>query len=43
MYKKLFSARHFGHTSAIAVVLMLAVVPIMLVHARSFRRQEATQ
>jgi alpha-glucoside transport system permease protein len=40
MYKELFSARHFGHASAIAVLLLIVTIPIMLLNIRSFRQQE---
>ena len=43
MYKELFSSRDFGQASAIAVVLVIAVVPVMIWNMRSFRRQEAMQ
>ncbi len=41
MYKEMFHFRHFGRASAIAVVLLLAIVPVMLVNIRRFREQEA--
>ncbi|MBA3778969.1 MAG: sugar ABC transporter permease [Chloroflexi bacterium] len=41
MFKELFSARHYGRASAIAVILMAAVVPIMIWNLRSFRQQQA--
>ena len=40
-YKEMFNFREFGRASAIAVVLMLAIVPIMLVQPAAFRSQEA--
>lgn len=43
MYKEMFNFRHFGRASAIAVVLLLAIVPVMLVNIRRFREQEATR
>ena len=39
MYKKMFNFRHFGRASAIAIVLLLAIVPVMLVNIRRFRQQ----
>lgn len=41
MYKELFSVGHFGRASAVAVVLMLAIVPVMVFYIRRFRQQEA--
>jgi alpha-glucoside transport system permease protein len=41
MYKEMFNIRHFGHASAIAMVLLAAIVPVMLVNIRRFREQEA--
>ena len=41
MYKEMFNVRDFGHASAIAVLLLLAVVPVMLLNLRRFREQEA--
>ena len=40
MYKEMFNFNHFGRASAIAVVLLLAIVPIMLYNVRRFREQE---
>src|SRR5437763_5865709 len=40
MYKELFNTRDFGRASAIAVVLLAAIVPIMLLNVRRFQRQE---
>ena len=41
MYKELFNVRDFGRASAIAVVLLAAIVPVMLFNLRRFREQEA--
>jgi alpha-glucoside transport system permease protein len=41
MYKELFNVRDFGRASAIAVVLLIAIVPVMLLNLRRFRQQEA--
>jgi alpha-glucoside transport system permease protein len=41
MYVELFITRHNGRASAIAVVLLLAIVPMMLVNVRRFQEQEA--
>lgn len=43
MYKEMFEYQDFGRASAIAVILFLAIVPIMLANIRRFRRQEATR
>jgi alpha-glucoside transport system permease protein len=41
MYKEMFNVRDFGRASAIASVLLLAIVPIMVINLRRFREQEA--
>lgn len=41
MYKEMFNFRHFGRASAIAVVLLLAIVPVMAANIRRFQEQEA--
>jgi alpha-glucoside transport system permease protein len=41
MYKEMFNFQHFGRASAIAVVLLLATIPVMLSNIRRFREQEA--
>lgn len=43
MYKEMFQFRHFGRASAIAVILFIAIVPVMLANIRRFRQQEATR
>lgn len=43
MYKEMFNIRDFGHASAIAVVLLAAIVPVMLFNLQRFRAQEATR
>ena len=40
MYKEMFNFRHFGRASAIAVVLLAAIIPVMLMNVRRFRQQE---
>jgi alpha-glucoside transport system permease protein len=40
MYKELFNVRDFGRASAIAVVLLVAIVPVMMFNIRRFRQQE---
>jgi len=39
MFSEMFSFRNFGRASAIAVILFIAVVPIMIVNIRNLRRQ----
>jgi alpha-glucoside transport system permease protein len=41
MYKEMFSVRDFGRASAVAVVLLLAIVTVMSMNLRRFRAQEA--
>jgi len=44
MYLEMYGGqREFGHASAIAVILMLAIVPVMIFNIIQFRRQEATR
>ncbi|MBI4790371.1 MAG: sugar ABC transporter permease, partial [Chloroflexi bacterium] len=40
MYKEMFTFTNFGRATAIAVVLLLAIVPVMLINVRRFREQE---
>ncbi len=41
MYKEMFHFRNFGRASSIAVILLLAIIPIMLANIRRFQEQEA--
>jgi len=41
MYKEMFSFLNFGRASAIAVILLMAIIPVMAVNIRRFREQEA--
>ncbi|MBZ0307946.1 MAG: sugar ABC transporter permease, partial [Anaerolineae bacterium] len=42
MYLEMYGGnREFGHASAIAVILMLAIVPILIYNIYQFRQQEA--
>jgi alpha-glucoside transport system permease protein len=43
MYKQMFSFGQYGRASAIAVVLLLAIVPVMLININRFRAQEAVR
>jgi alpha-glucoside transport system permease protein len=38
MFKEMFNFRHYGRGSAIAVILLLAVIPVMVANIREFRR-----
>jgi alpha-glucoside transport system permease protein len=39
MFTEFFRFRNFGHASALAVILFIAVVPLMIVNVRNLRRQ----
>jgi alpha-glucoside transport system permease protein len=41
MIKEMFTFGQFGHGSALAVILLLAIVPIMALNINRFRAQEA--
>jgi alpha-glucoside transport system permease protein len=41
MYKELFNFGQPGRASATAVILLLAIVPVMIINIRRFREQEA--
>jgi alpha-glucoside transport system permease protein len=41
MVKEMFQFGHFGRAGAIAMILLAAIIPIMLVNIRRFRAQEA--
>ena len=43
MYKQMFSFGQYGRGSAIAVVLLLAIVPIIFINVGRFRAQEAVR
>ncbi len=43
MFKELFSSRDIGSASAIAVLLMLAILPVMAWNLANFRRQESAR
>jgi alpha-glucoside transport system permease protein len=40
MFKEMFTFRNFGRAGAIAVILLLTIVPIMLLNIRRFRGEE---
>lgn len=41
MYKELFNSIQWGRAAAVAVVLFVAIVPVMFLNIRRFRQQEA--
>ena len=41
MYKEMFSYFRYGRASAIAVILLLLIIPVMLFNIKRFREQEA--
>jgi alpha-glucoside transport system permease protein len=41
MYKEMFSFFRYGRASAIAVILLLLIIPVMLFNIRRLREQEA--
>ena len=41
MYKEMFIFNDFGRASAISVVLLLAIIPVMLININRFKAQEA--
>jgi alpha-glucoside transport system permease protein len=43
MYKEMFNFRHFGRASALSVILMLAIVPVLVFNLRRFQEQEAAR
>ena len=40
MWREMFIALNFGRASALAVVLFLAVVPVIVLNIQRFRREE---
>jgi alpha-glucoside transport system permease protein len=43
MLKEMFSFLNFGRASAIAVILLLAIIPVMAINIRRFQEQEAVR
>ena len=41
MYKELFNSQNFGRASAVAIVLLMAVIPVLIFNLRQFRAVEA--
>lgn len=40
-YKQMFKFQHFGRGGAIAILLLIAVIPVMIYNLRQFREREA--
>ncbi|MGF1522709.1 MAG: carbohydrate ABC transporter permease [Leptolyngbyaceae cyanobacterium] len=43
MIKEMFNFRDYGRGSAIAVILLIAIIPVMIINILRFREQEATR
>jgi alpha-glucoside transport system permease protein len=43
MYREMFTDTNFGRASAVAVILLLAIVPVMAINVRRFRSQEVAR
>ncbi len=43
MYQEMFNVGNYGRASAVAVVLLIAIVPIMFFNIGRFRAQEAVR
>ena len=41
MYKEMFTARNYGRASAVAVLLLAGIVPVLIFNVRRLREQEA--
>ena len=41
MVFEMFTTQHFGRASAVAIVLLVAIIPFMAINIRRFREQEA--
>ena len=41
MYQEMFRFRNFGHGSALAVILLVAVIPVMVINIRNLRRERS--
>ena len=41
MYQELFNNNQQGRAAAIAVILLIAIIPVMIINVRRFREQEA--
>jgi alpha-glucoside transport system permease protein len=40
MFNQLASAGHYGRASAVGVILLIAVIPLLVINVRRFRREE---
>jgi len=40
-YKQMFKFQHFGRGGAVAIILLIAVIPVMIYNLRQFREREA--
>jgi alpha-glucoside transport system permease protein len=38
MYKEMFTFRNYGHASAIAIILLVAIIPVMIMNIKRFKR-----
>src|SRR5690554_3123163 len=43
MYDQMFRSNHFGHSSTIALVIMIAVLPIMIWNIRQVNKEQGTR
>ncbi|WP_211262215.1 carbohydrate ABC transporter permease [Nitriliruptor alkaliphilus] len=43
MIRNMFTFRHFGRGSAVAVFMFVAVIPVMIINVRRFREEELTR
>lgn len=43
MYKEMFMFRNYGRASAIAIVLLLFIIPMIIINVQRFREQEAVR
>jgi alpha-glucoside transport system permease protein len=41
MYKEMFIFRNYGRASAIAVILLVLIIPMIIINIQRFREQEA--
>lgn len=41
MFKEMFTFGHFGKASALAVLLLVSIIPVMILSIRRFRREES--
>lgn len=40
IYKEIFTFRHFGRASTLAVILLVLIIPVMVYNINQFREQE---